>query len=72
MMVLHLAQVLSKALEIWGLSCVSLDSPNMIAYNQNPVMAQAFMCNLRVGPSSSAVCSCTPRQPWSWLHGLVH
>lgn len=43
-------QVLSKALEIWGLSCPSLDSPNMIAFNQNPTMAQAFMCNLRVLP----------------------
>ena len=41
-------QVLSKALEVWGLACPSLDAPERRAQRQNPELAEAFICNLQV------------------------
>ena len=47
-------QVLSKALEVWGLACPSLDAPELRAQRQNPELAEAFICNLQVRQCSHA------------------
>ncbi|KAL6078966.1 ubiquitinyl hydrolase 1 [Balamuthia mandrillaris] len=39
-------QVIQKALEVWNLKCVPLASPEMVASRQNPLIEQAFICNL--------------------------
>ena len=54
-------QVLSKALEVWGLTCPSLDSPDVRALRQQPELADAFICNLQVRPSHPP-----------WLAALIH
>lgn len=42
-------QVLSKALEVFGLSCTNVDNPACIEAAARPEQEQAFICNLRVG-----------------------
>jgi hypothetical protein len=41
------AQVLSKALEVWGLSAVPLASPECEAARKEPQLESAFLCNLQ-------------------------
>jgi hypothetical protein len=41
-------QVLSKALEVFGLSCQNLDSPACAESAAHPERERAFLCNLRV------------------------
>lgn len=41
-------QVLQKALDIFGLSCQNLDSPECMESAQHPENEVAFICNLRV------------------------
>ena len=41
-------QVLSKALEVWGLRAVALTSPEASSIREEPMLADAFICNLRV------------------------
>ena len=41
-------QVLSKALQVWGLLVIPLDSPDMRSAAQEPQHEQAFLCNLQV------------------------
>eukprot|EP00271_Cylindrocystis_brebissonii_P002636 TRINITY_DN13402_c0_g1_i1.p1 TRINITY_DN13402_c0_g1~~TRINITY_DN13402_c0_g1_i1.p1 ORF type:complete len:389 (-),score=57.76 TRINITY_DN13402_c0_g1_i1:700-1866(-) len=40
-------QVLSQALEVWGLRCISLDSPDGADANDSPQDEQAFICHLQ-------------------------
>ena len=52
-------QVLQKALEVFGLSCQNLDSPECAHSAEHPESEIAFICNLRVGvllPSLMQVC----------------
>ena len=42
-------QVLSKALEMWGLQAISLDNPDMRDAAKDPQNETAFICNLQVG-----------------------
>lgn len=41
-------QVLQKALEVFGLSCQNLDSPECADSAEHPENEVAFICNLRV------------------------
>jgi hypothetical protein len=41
-------QVLQKALEVFGLSCQNLDSPECADSAEHPENETAFICNLRV------------------------
>jgi hypothetical protein len=45
---MDIVQVLSKALEILGLSCTNLDNPDCIESAAHPDQEEAFICNLRV------------------------
>jgi hypothetical protein len=56
------SQVLAKALEVWGLEVVPLDSPAEHAARQEPSQQSAFICNHEVGVAAqqvpySTVCS---------------
>ena len=42
-------QVLSRALEVWGLAAVPLTSPDMEAARADPTTQAAFICNHQVG-----------------------
>ncbi len=44
-------QVLQKALDVFGLSCQNLDSPECMESAQHPENEVAFICNLRVSCS---------------------
>lgn len=41
-------QVLSKALEAWGLQVLSLEAEEARAFKAAPTSAEAFICNLQV------------------------
>ena len=41
-------QVLSKAMEVFGLSCANLDGADCAETAAHPEREQAFLCNLRV------------------------
>lgn len=41
-------QVLDMALKVWGLSCISIDSPDAGSAAQRPEDEQAFILNLQV------------------------
>ncbi len=43
-------QVLSKALEAWGLQVLSLEAEEARAFKAAPTSAEAFICNLQVRP----------------------
>lgn len=45
-------QVLSKALEVWGLSATPITSPDMRGVAEEPQREVAFICNLEVGTAS--------------------
>ncbi|CAL8466973.1 g6509 [Coccomyxa elongata] len=40
-------QVLSKALQVFGLSCINLDNPEVVQSAVQPELEEAFICNLR-------------------------
>lgn len=40
-------QVLSKALEVWGLRAISINSPEAAAAKADPTHEHAFICNLK-------------------------
>ena len=46
-------QVISKALEVWGLTCENMKSEECRASTAQPECENAFVCNLRVCPSPS-------------------
>ncbi len=46
-------QVISKALEVWGLTCENVKSEECRASTAQPERETAFVCNLRVCPSPS-------------------
>lgn len=45
--------MISKALEVWGLTCASVKSEECRASAAQPERETAFICNLRVCPSPS-------------------
>lgn len=49
-------QVLQKALDVFGLSCRNLDSPECMESAQHPENEVAFICNLRVSRLIPLMC----------------
>eukprot|EP01104_Vermistella_antarctica_P010439 TRINITY_DN2791_c0_g1_i1.p1 TRINITY_DN2791_c0_g1~~TRINITY_DN2791_c0_g1_i1.p1 ORF type:complete len:482 (-),score=105.20 TRINITY_DN2791_c0_g1_i1:119-1564(-) len=39
-------QTLAEALKVWNLECVTMNSPNMAAIREDPLLAESFICNL--------------------------
>ena len=56
MFCLPVPQVLSRALEVFGLQAVPLNSPDAAAARADPTTQEAFICNLQVGGLPGVCC----------------
>ena len=64
-------QVLQKALDVFGLSCQNLDSPECMESAQHPENEVAFICNLRVSSGylmRPAYTTCAPEAKAHDMH----